>query len=214
MTCILLPILDYTPHSAYFHIMNLEQATALIANRRSIKPIDMDPAKNISQETWNAMMESANWAPSHGHNEPWRFIIYRGDSRAEIAKALQNAYKADTPEQDFKPEKHEKMGKKPLYVHAVAAIVMSPGDNEKIPEIEEIEAVACAVQNMHLAATAAGVGLFWSSPAVSYGANFAQSLDLGKSDKCLGLLYIGYPKEGHKWPKSSRKPVADKITWK
>ncbi len=194
--------------------MNLHQAAELIAHRRSIKPVDMDAEKSISSETWDTLIECANWAPSHGHTEPWRFIIYRGDSRNEIAKALQDAYQAETPADEFRPEKHEKMGKNPLFSHAVAAIVMTPGDNEKIPEIEEIEAVACAVQNMHLAASAAGVGLFWSSPAACYGENFAQSLQLGSKDKCLGLLYIGYPKEGKAWPKMVRKPAADKVIWK
>lgn len=174
----------------------------------------MDADKAISSEIWDALIESANWAPCHGLTEPWRFIIHRGDSRADLASALQAAYKADTPEAEFKPEKHEKMGKNPLYAHAVAAIVVHPGDNPKIPEIEEIEAVACAVQNMHLAATAAGLGLFWSSPAASYGENFARSLELTETERCLGLLYIGYLKDGKPWPKSARKAAADKVIWK
>ena len=46
------------------------------------------------------------------------------------------------------------------------AICRKRGDNPKIPELEEIEAVACAVQNMHLTAAAAGLGAFWSSPPI------------------------------------------------
>ncbi len=194
--------------------MNITETAALIAHRRSIKPIDMDADKEVTDGVWQTLIECANWAPSHGHTEPWRFIIYRGGSRKYLAEALQSAYKEDTPEGEFKEEKFEKMGMNPLYAHAVVAVLMKRGDLPKIPVIEEIEAVACAVQNMHLAASAAGLGLFWSSPAVTYGESFAKFLKLGDDDRCLGLLYVGWPREGKEWPKGSRKPSMDKVTWK
>ena len=37
---------------------------------------------------------------------------------------------------------------------------MKRGDNPKIPEIEEISSVACAIQNICLTATAYGIGSF------------------------------------------------------
>ncbi len=186
----------------------------MIANRRSVKPINMDSDKEITDGMWQTLIECANWAPSHNHTEPWRFTIFRGESRKHLAEALQEAYKVDTPEAEFKPEKYEKMGRNPLYAHAVMAIIASPGNLPKIPMVEEIAAVACAVQNMHLAASSAGLGMFWSSPAVASGENFAEFLKLGDDDKCLGLLYVGWPKEGREWPKSSRKPAMDKVVWK
>ena len=41
-------------------------------------------------------------------------------------------------------------------------------ETEKIHEIEEVEAVACAIQNILLTATAYGLGVFWSSPKFIY----------------------------------------------
>lgn len=194
--------------------MNITQAAALIAHRRSVKPIDMDPEKEVTEGVWQTLIECANWAPSHGHTEPWRFTIYRGGSRKYLAEALQAAYKSDTPEAEFKPEKYQKMAVNPLYANAVVVIVMKRGDLPKIPVIEEIEAVACAVQNMHLAASAAGLGMFWSSPVAASGTSFGEFLKLGDDDRCLGLLYVGWPKEGKEWPKSTRKPAMDKVVWK
>ena len=207
-------VLDVELCSDYESCMNISETAALIAHRRSVKPIDMDADKEITDGMWQTLIECANWAPSHGHTEPWKFVIYRGGSRQQLAEALQNAYKEDTPPAEFKPEKHEKMGKNPLYAHAVIAVVMKRGDKPKVPVMEEVEAVACAVQNMHLAAASAGLGLFWSSPAATYGANFAEYLQLGEEDKCLGLLYVGWPKEGKDWPKSVRRPAMDKVVWK
>ena len=194
--------------------MNITETAALIAHRRSIKPIDMDPEKEVTDEMWQTLFECANWAPNHGLTEPWRFTIFRGESRSQLADAIQKAYKLETPEAEFSQEKHDKMRLNILYAHAVIAVWMKRGELPKVPVIEEIEAVACAVQNMHLAAAAAGLGMFWSSPAAAYGGSFAEFLELGEEDKCLGLLYVGWPKEGKAWPKSSRKPAMDKVSWR
>lgn len=206
--------LDQYSSPINFISMNLEQTAELIAYRRSIKPIDMDPDREITKELWDILFECANWAPNHGHTEPWRFSVYAGDARKQMAEALQHAYKTDTPSGEFRPEKHEKMGLNPLYSNAIVAIIMKRGDNPKIPAIEEIEAVACAVQNLHLAAASTGLGVFWSSPSVSYGLTFGESLGLAEDEQCLGVLYVGWPKEGKEWPKSSRKPAAAKVTFK
>ena len=107
----------------------------------------------------------------------------------------------------------EPLGKNVMLSHSIMAIVMERGTNPKIPVIEEVQAVACAVQNMHLAASAIGLGLYWSSPVVSYGDNFKQFLKLGEEDQCLGFLFVGWPKEGFEWPTSRRKPAAEKLLW-
>jgi nitroreductase len=81
----------------------------------------------------------------------------------------------------------------------------------KILELEEIEAVSCAVQNMHLTCTAYGLGAFWSSPKFVYSQEMNDFLGLGANDKCLGLFYIGYP--SGEWPKSHRKPLEYMCEW-
>lgn len=194
--------------------MQIEEVSALIANRRSIKPLLMDASREISSDLWQTLFEAANWAPSHGLTEPWRFLVYSGDSRQQIATALQSAYKAETPESEFRPEKFEKMGKNPFLANSVIAIVMKRDPKLKIPEIEEVEAVACAVQNLHLIAASAGLGVFWSSPVVTYGKSFAESLDLADGDKCLGLLYVGWPRENLEWPSCKRTDAMAKVVFK
>lgn len=194
--------------------MNTEQVSKLIADRRSIKPALMDAEKAISSGLWQSLFEAANWAPNHGLTEPWRFLVYSGESRSEIASALQASYKEETADDEFRPEKFEKMGKNPFLANSVVALVMKRDPKRKVPEVEEIEAVACAVQNLHLLASAAGLGVFWSSPAVTYGPSFAKSLELDHADKCLGLLYVGWPKDGLEWPVSKRTDAMAKVTFK
>lgn len=193
--------------------MNMQSFKELAAHRRSIKPVDMNASKEVSKEILLELAECGNWAPSHGLTEPMRLHIFHGEKRAEFAKNLQAAYQAETPESEFKQEKFDKMGKNVDLAHSVIAIVMKRGDNPKVPEIEEVQAVACAIQNMHLAASAEGLGLYWSSPAATYGDYFKEFLQLRECDQCLGFLFVGWPKQDRDWPESRRKPVADKLVW-
>ena len=48
--------------------------------RRSIKPEKMKPDP-VPRALLDRMLEAANWAPSHGLTEPWRFVVHTGDAR-------------------------------------------------------------------------------------------------------------------------------------
>ena len=100
---------------------------------------------------------------------------------------------------------------RPLLSSAAIIVCMKRGDNEKIPEIEEVEAVACAIQNMCLTATAYGLGSFWSSPKIMYSQEMNSYLNLRTQDKCLGILYLGYTTMD--WPKGQRKPIEYLTDW-
>lgn len=50
------------------------QLAQLIKSRRSIYPKHMT-GDRVSTPHINAMLEAANWAPTHGHTEPWRFVV-------------------------------------------------------------------------------------------------------------------------------------------
>jgi nitroreductase len=89
---------------------------------------------------------------------------------------------------------------------------MKRQESEKIPEIEEIEAVACAIQNLHLSCTAYGLGGFWATPKLIYSQEMQHFLGLDEKDKCLGLFYIGYPSID--WPSNQhRRPLEYNCTW-
>ncbi len=191
--------------------LRLAAANALIRRRRSIKPVDMSlkPVENLHLAT---ILENGNWAPTHGMTEPWRFFVFTGDSRQRLADFLQATYDRVTPEVEVRPDKREKLGKQPLMAPVVIAIGMRRDPKGKIIEIEEIEAVACAVQNMHLTASAIGMAAFWSSPPLVYSDEMRDWLGLPEGGKCLGLLYLGWPKH-EDWPIGARGNVAEKIVF-
>ncbi|MCG8603227.1 MAG: nitroreductase [Verrucomicrobiales bacterium] len=191
--------------------LRLAAANALIRRRRTIKPKDMSE-KPIESAHLAAILENGNWAPTHGMTEPWRFFVFTGEGRQRLADFCQSLYKKITPEDAVRPDKYEKLGKQPLMSPVVVAIGMKRQEIEKIPEIEEIEAVACAVQNMHLTASALGMAAFWSSPPISYTDEMREWLGMeDPRDKCLGFFYLGWP-ASDEWPESSRGDITDKVS--
>jgi len=82
---------------------------------------------------------------------------------------------------------------------------------EAIPEVEDIEAVACSVQNMMLTATAYGISSFWGSGGVTYTDELKAFLGLGPDDRCLGYLYLGYSDDAP--PSEQRSPVGERVIW-
>lgn len=184
----------------------------IIRHRRTIKPPSFND-QLVSDDDLRAILENANWAPTHGLTEPWRFKIYRGTARERLAAGLGDLYDRVIPDEKKKPGKSEKLREMPLRAAVVIVVWMQRQANQKIAELEEIAAVACAVQNMHLTATALGLGAFWSTPPFIYAPEMNEWLGIGTDDRCLGVFYLGHPTEPDAWPKGKRGPVEDKIEW-
>ncbi|KAF1773286.1 Nitroreductase [Phytophthora cactorum] len=190
-------------------------AEELIAERRSIFPPDYDSSKKVSRHVMDNMLAAANWAPTHGKTEPWRFVVFDApEKRLEVGQLMADWYKTNVPADKFLESKYKKMIFNCTASSHVIAICMKRQKSGKIPEWEEMCAVACAVQNMHLVATAHNVAAYWSSgPPITMAQEMKDHLKLEEADKCLGLFYVGVPKEDAKIPKVARKPIENKVTW-
>lgn len=191
--------------------MTIDPITETIRQRRSVKPALMrsDP---VPRETIELLLENASWAPTHGLTEPWRFVVFAGECRQTLASALQDTYRQTTEASQFRPEKFTKLGVSPLQAPVVIVIVMDRKPDCRIPEWEDIAAVACAVQNLHLTATALGLGGYWSSPPLVATEPMSEFLELSAPSRCLGLFYLGWPQEDLDLH-SQRTPIAEKTRW-
>ncbi len=192
--------------------LRLAAANGLIRRRRSIKPEQMSD-EAVDPMIVGNILENANWAPTHGMTQPWRFKIYEEDGREKLAEALQRIYRETTPKSGFKQDKYEGIRSKIFAAPVVIVICLARQESGVIPEVEEVAAVACAVQNMHLTASAVGLAAYWSSPAFVYTDEMKAFLRLKKGDLCLGLFYLGWPKDKENWPKGTRSPIQEKLEW-
>lgn len=190
------------------HFTNL--FNQLILNRRSTKPRYFNGQKIDNSLVWQ-ILENANWSPTHGLTQPWRFKVFTDSGLEKLANFQANLYQKSTPETDFKKEKYERMRTNILQSSHVIVICMQRQLSEKIPIIEEIEAVACSVQNMALTATAYGICSFWGSGGITYTQELKDFLGLGEKDLCLGYLYLGY--SDRPTVSSRRDPIQEKVEW-
>jgi len=83
----------------------------------------------------------------------------------------------------------------------------------KISEEEEYAAVAAAVQNMLLGASAKKIAAIWSTGGMATKPAMKPLLDLTGDDRVVAFLYLGYANEELK--EGFRKiPLEEKIIWK
>lgn len=190
---------------------NVEEVNRLIQTRRSIYP-NMFSGEHVEDAIIEQMLENANWAPTHALTEPWRFKVFTEGGLQQLADFQSGLYRQKSEEAgNFDDNKFTKLAEKPLQCSHIISIGMARDPKERIEPVEEAEAVACAVQNMYLTATAYGIGCYWGSGGVTYWPEALPFFNLGENDQLLGFLYIGMPKT--KWPEGRRKPVSEKVSW-
>jgi nitroreductase len=191
---------------------NISEVNRLIQNRRSIYPKQFDPASKVDDSIIKQMLENANWAPTHGMTEPWRFKVFTGAGLVKLGDFFQQIYKDTTPAENFDQGKYDKQALSIKQSSHVIAIIMKRQETGRIPEIEEIASVAAAVQNMYLTATAYdGVGGYWSTGGPTFKPQAKEFFGLGEQDRLMGFFYVGA--FSGDWPKGNRKPIEEKVDW-
>jgi nitroreductase len=170
---------------------------------KEMQPDPIDPAQI------EMMLEAANWAPSHGLTEPWRFTVFTGEGRAKLAAAFGEAYRQLTPPERFDERGWQAQADRAW--QASAWISLGMVTEGKMPEWEELSAVAIAAHNIQLMACSLGLACKWTSGAVAIHPHVVSMLGLEPPSKLLGFLYIGKPANSP--PTGARRPLADKVKW-
>ena len=189
---------------------NVEEVNRLIRNRRSVFPKQFEDGNKIDDAVVQEILVNATWAPNHGQTEPWRFVIFTGKGLEKLATFQSELYKKEAGE-NFKEATYQTLSTNPLKASHVIAICLKRDPNKRFPEVEEIAAVSCAVQNIYLSVTAYGLGGYWTTGGVTYKQSAKEFFGLGEDDKLLGFFYMGnvaVPSVAGK-----RKAVEEKVEW-
>lgn len=181
-----------------------------IKNRRSIgKMTDQRPTRAQIEH----ILEAATHAPNHHKVEPWKFIVLAGKARAEIGAIMANSLAtrlgdtANDKAQALLNKERTKLLRSPIVIVVAAEQPHQPN----VLAIENVEAVAAAVQNMLLTAEEIGLAAMWRTGDAAFDPHIKQWLGLAPEDHIVAFLYLGYPAI----PRLARHPTpfAEKTTW-
>ncbi|GAA3985504.1 nitroreductase family protein [Mucilaginibacter dorajii] len=180
----------------------------IIQTRRTIKPNMMNGQKAPNSHI-AALLELADWAPTHGFTEPWRFVVY--ENPAEFCQQHANLYKQNTSAEDFNETVYGNLQHQGDKASHVIIAIMQRGDLPKIPAFEEMASVSTAVQNILLGATALTMASYWGTGGAILKPAMKEFLQLREEDQVMGVLYLGYADEH---PEGKRTiPLETKIKW-
>jgi nitroreductase len=179
----------------------------LIRRRRSIGRSEGE----VSRETITELIEAATWAPNHHLTEPWTFTVLTGDARRQLGD-----YWSKTRADELALEGEKRDGfiqgemKKPLRA-PVLIIVSTRTDPDPVIAEEDFAATAAAVQNLLLAAEERNLAAMWRTGDIVYHPKVRQHLGLHKTDKIVGIIYLGERGVADAQPRSRKPPV---INWR
>ncbi len=181
-----------------------------IKTRRTTKPAQFNGNK-IPDEQVAQLLELADWAPTHTYSEPWRFVVYGGNKVNEFSMQHALLYQQFTPTDKFMKDKFDGIianGEKSSHI----IVCIMKRTNYKLPVIEEIAAVSCAVQNILLGATALGIASLWSTGGMVLHPAMKNLFELDEADEIVGQLFLGYSNE--KIEGVRKIALSEKIVWK
>lgn len=190
--------------------MNPDLFNELARKRRSVFPDQFEPGKKVDDAIIREILNNAIWAPDHGRSEPWQFSVFTGDGLRRLADFQSDLYKSESGGQ-FKEITYHKLQRQPLKASHIISIGMKRTTKKNIPEVEDIEAVACSVQNIYLSVTAYGLGGYWTTGGITYFEKAKSFFGLEENDKLLGFFYIGHVAIPS--AKASRSSIEEKVKW-
>lgn len=191
-----------------FDVNNINK---LIKERRSVFPRDYT-GERVDDALVQQILFNATWAPTHKVTEPWRFIVFTGEGLKKLAEFQGACYKEVASKKGkFEEDKYQGLLTKPMQSSHIISIGMKRDEKKSVPELEEIGAVYCAVQNMYLTAAAYGLGAYLSTGGITFYEEAKPFFNLGVEDKLLGFFHIG--KTNVSLPTTKRKSVEQVTVW-
>ena len=164
-----------------------------LSARRSLKPT-MFADQGPTPDELTRILTIAARVPDHKKLNPWRFIVFSGDARAQAGELFA---KACVAEDKMEPSEVRLQTERERFLRAplVVAVVSSPVEKPGAPEWEQVLSAGAAAFNLCLAANALGYGTCWITEWVAYSRTVKQGLGLTDSERIAGFVYIGRAKE-------------------
>jgi nitroreductase len=190
--------------------MLIDEFLDLVKRRRSIRGFKPDP---IPEDDLNKILEAGRWAMSGSNAQPWEYIVVKSqETKDKLAKLwvptrLHTYYLEQTRREDLRHHALSRPQGIPGWKDAPVLIVVC-GDRRTLmtsvlymnfinteggPASVYIKNMANTVQNMHLAATALGLGSQWLSVDYVFEQAVRAVLDVPEVLEIHTIVALGYP---------------------
>lgn len=170
----------------------MPEALDLLKTRRSVKPGELTGPAPTAAEI-DTILTVASRVPDHGKLNPWRFIVFAGDSRLAAGEKIASAFLAKYPQS--KPDQVDyergRLARAPL----VIAVVSKAGAHVKIPEWEQVLSAGAAAMSVVFGAHALGYAASWITEWYAYDRQFLDAIGLSSQERIAGFIHIGRVKE-------------------
>ena len=189
---------------------DIEAIYRVIEQRRDMRHFT---AETIDPDLLQRLLNAAHFAPSVGFMQPWRFIRISDQSiRKQIHQLVEEERIATAQAMAEREDEFMKLKVEGILDCGEVLVVSLMEDRDKhifgrrtLPEMD-LASVACAIQNMWLAARAEGIGLGWVS--IFNPDKLSALLNIPASGKPIAILCIGHVEGFYD------KPMLEKENWK
>ena len=171
---------------------------------RSRRTVNMFLQQPISRKLVLDAIEVARWAPNHHVTEPWHFYVL-GDETIKKSIELTRVVVTERKGAKIGDFKASESAKRPGWL----VVTCAKSDDAEL-EREDYASVCCAIQNLSLYLSEAGLASKWATGPIIRDSRFYELLNI-EADKefIVALIWYGYPKIT---PNQIRRSVAEITT--
>lgn len=180
---------------------SLQQLAERIRSRRTVKLFLKQP---VSRDLILNAIEVARWAPNHHLTEPWHFYVLGEQAVAGSVELIRTIVteKKGAKVGDFKARD---AARRPGWL-----VVTCRTSDDPLTQQEDYASVCCAIQNLSLYLSEAGLASKWSTGAITRDQRFYELLGIdAEREFIVGLIWYGYPKIT---PAQKRRDVEEIVT--
>ena len=159
---------------------------ALLRGRRTINLFEPEP---VDSAALLDAIELARWAPNHRLTEPWRFYLI-GPQTAEAVAECWAGYEAEVKGDAAGAARRERLSLIPGHF-----VVTSARDDDGVIDLENYAACCCAIQNLMLYLWQRGIGVKWTTGAITREPRLYRLLGIeADAERIVGYFWYGRPK--------------------
>ena len=158
----------------------------------------------VSKELVRDAIELARWAPNHHLTEPWHFYSFGAETKAKTIELIRQIV-VETKDEKIAEFKAQSAAEIPGWL-----LVTCTKSDDELLQREDYASCCCAIQNLTLYLSEAGVASKWTTGMVTRDQRFFDLLGIDPDREfVVGLIWYGYPKM---LPTQSRKATDEILT--